>query len=512
MNSFYYISAMLLALLLLIGVTSAQNNAEISGQLISDKGAIPNQKITLSKMLRENLLEIGKVHTDNNGFWNFTDLDVGQNYLVNITYRGATYREVVYTVSGLNLINFNLTGAIKGKVKHKNGTDISGVLVTLKDNLDIDIDSIVFNTTTDEFGNYSFENININKGYVVEVIFQNTPYLKFVMVLNNTTTNLNFEVYDSTTESNDLEIVLDHIILTQDFNGLSVTEAVIWENTGDKVFFDPEQQSFLGISTPIGIQNFQTLVMECCVQQKEGEVWINPMDPIMPDSMYQTKISYSLKPEGSDYVFNKYVFYNTTAISILASKESGLTLESESAQKESIYIQDREYEVLTFRNLKKGSSINAKITDLTKSKIIYNTTASSNQTQYFVAIIIGLLIIIAIAFPFIKTKYLSGSSQTKREIIEEEEEEIEPESEASEEIQKVQAEEHKPYIPQKQYGEVKELESEKNLIFEQIMKIEKEYKDGALKEDEYLLLKKEYEQRAIKILKKLRDARHDKNL
>lgn len=179
-------------------------------------------------------------------------------------------------------------------------------------------------------------------------------------------------------------------------------------------------------------------------------------------------------------------------------------------------IQGRGYEVLTWRAPQKQSLINAKVTGLTKSKIIDNTTASSNQTQYFVAIIIGLFITIAIAYPFIKTKYLSitsaehrelGSGKKEGEVIEEEEiEEIEPESEVLEEIQKVQAEELQSYIPQEQYGEVKELEAEKNLIFEQIMTLEKEYKDGALKEDEYLLLKKEYEQRAIKILKQLRDA------
>jgi len=179
-------------------------------------------------------------------------------------------------------------------------------------------------------------------------------------------------------------------------------------------------------------------------------------------------------------------------------------------------IQGRGYEVLTWRAPQKQSLINAKVTGLTKSKIIDNTTASSNQTQYFVAIIIGLFITIAIAYPFIKTKYLSitsaehrelGSGKKEGEVIEEEEiEEIEPESEVLEDIQKVQAEELQSYIPQEQYGEVKELEAEKNLIFEQIMTLEKEYKDGALKEDEYLLLKKEYEQRAIKILKQLRDA------
>ncbi|HID27453.1 MAG TPA: hypothetical protein EYP22_06490 [Methanosarcinales archaeon] len=171
---------------------------------------------------------------------------------------------------------------------------------------------------------------------------------------------------------------------------------------------------------------------------------------------------------------------------------------------------------MTWRAPQKQSLINAKVTGLTKSKIIDNTTASSNQTQYFVAIIIGLFITIAIAYPFIKTKYLSitsaehrelGSGKKEGEVIEEEEiEEIEPESEVLEDIQKVQAEELQSYIPQEQYGEVKELEAEKNLIFEQIMTLEKEYKDGALKEDEYLLLKKEYEQRAIKILKQLRDA------
>ncbi len=88
--------------------------------------------------------------------------------------------------------------------------------------------------------------------------------------------NADFLVYDSTKDGDVISVNIDHIVFSRAPKGIKVDEFVEFTNTGERVFFSKDR-AWVGISTPEGITNFQTDVMECCLQREKDAAWIDPM-------------------------------------------------------------------------------------------------------------------------------------------------------------------------------------------------------------------------------------------
>ncbi|MDP3105871.1 MAG: hypothetical protein Q8M95_14845, partial [Candidatus Methanoperedens sp.] len=74
--------------------------------------------------------------------------------------------------------------------------------------------------------------------------------------------------------------------------------------------------TYFAISTPLDIRDLKTQAMECCLVQEEGIVYMDPMQPIKPWENFEIQISYTIIPQGTEYVFNKSTIYNTTSLSM----------------------------------------------------------------------------------------------------------------------------------------------------------------------------------------------------
>lgn len=81
---------------------------------------------------------------------------------------------------------------------------------------------------------------------------------------------------------------------------------------------------------------------------------MDPMQPIKPWENFEIQISYTIIPQGTEYVFNKSTIYNTTSLSMFVDKKSGMDLEG---SYDAITLSGIEYNVVAFNDLKAGETV-----------------------------------------------------------------------------------------------------------------------------------------------------------
>ena len=174
--------------------------------------------------------------------------------------------------------------------------------------------------------------------------------------------------YNLSNQSYDIRVALDHIFISKKNNSLEVSEIVVFRNEGQEIYYSKENHTFFGISTPQDAKNLKTQAMECCLVQEEGMVYMDPMQPIAQGSNFEMQISYTLLPEGPEYVFNKSAVYNTTSVLMFIDKKSGMSIDGSN---ETITLGGNEYKVITFNDLKVGETVSIPVKILQKSDYLY---------------------------------------------------------------------------------------------------------------------------------------------
>ncbi|NJD77729.1 MAG: hypothetical protein FIB08_11650 [Candidatus Methanoperedens sp.] len=259
---------------------------------------------------------------------------------------------------------------------------------------------------------------------------------------NYTTSNSNV---GHVNQSFNIKVVIDHIFIKQENNSLKVSENVIFRNEGPEIYYSKDNHTFFAISTPPGLKDLQTQVMECCLVQEEGAVFMDPMQPIKPGENFEMQVSYTLLPQGMEYMFNKSAMYNTTSLLLFVDRKSGIVSEG---QYKTVTLQGNEYNVIAFNDLEAGEMIGIPI--------------KMTQEQGFLYAGIGLFLLFSTGLVY---------------------------------YYKV-----KIFRKTKEYT-LDELEVEKKKIFHAIRSFEKHA--GAEKSEEYGRLMEEYRQKAIQIFIKM---------
>ncbi len=160
--------------------------------------------------------------------------------------------------------------------------------------------------------------------------------------------------HDLSNQSFDIRVALDHIFISKKNNSLEISEIVVFMNEGQEIYYSKDNHTFFAISTPPDAKDLKTQAMECCLVQEEGIVYMDPMQPIKPGENFEMKISYTLIPQGTEYVFNKSAIYNTTSLSMFVDKKSGMNLEG---SYDAITLAGIEYNVVAFNDLRAGERV-----------------------------------------------------------------------------------------------------------------------------------------------------------
>jgi hypothetical protein len=246
-------------------------------------------------------------------------------------------------------------------------------------------------------------------------------------------------------QSYNIRVVLDHIFISKNDDSIGISEIVVFRNEGHQVYNISDNHTYFAISTPPGVKNLKTDVMECYLVQENEIVYMDPMKSIKPGENFEMKISYELCPRDKDCVFNKSAVYNTTSLSFFIDKNSGVNVDR---KHESITLSGKEYYAIVFDDLKPGDII----------EIPLMITA---QTNYYYAAS-GLFILVLAGFAY----HFRG----------------------------------KLFIRKKEYT-LEELELEKRKIFQAIRGFEK-HAVGENSED-YMRLMEEYRQKGIDVIMKI---------
>ncbi len=483
--------------IILVIFSNAASAAEIGGSVVSLGKKLADQKVTLSRVNTTQSAETGVVYnfkplsdttTDKDGNYAFNNLNDGM-YRVNVTYNDITYGENI-GLQGKAIVDFNLSEKIEGYVLKANKT-LVGIPVRLLDATGIEVISTITNKT----GKYSFNRVNAGKSYMVVVNYTDVPYTKQV----NASENADFTVYDSTKNGDVLTVSIDHIVLSSASNGIKVDEYVEFLNTGDKVFFSKDR-AYVGISTPEGITRFTTDSMECCLQREKDSAWIDPMNPILPGGTYTAQISYVFNPESSKNLFYKGMIYNTSYMTLLSDKKNGFGIESNSAKKEIVPSEGKEFEVLSFMNVPKDQRLDIRITGYVPSK-----TGSGGDFSYLIPVV-AVVLIGAVSYPLLKNKI--GKKQRRRFVkavpatnvsFDETQETVDVVSQPDVVSENIEGKE----ITEMSFDE---LLVEKTAAFESILALDNKFNAGEITEKEYRELKKEYKQNATLVIKQLKEA------
>ena len=247
-------------------------------------------------------------------------------------------------------------------------------------------------------------------------------------------------------QSYNIRVVLDHIFISKNDDSLGISEIVIFRNEGQEIYYSGDNHTYFAISTPPGVKNLKTDVMECCLVQDDEIVYMDPMKSIKPGENFDMKISYELSPRDKEYFLNKSAVYNTTSLSFFIDKNSGVNVEG---VYDSITLSGKEYYTIVFDDLKTGD-------------IIEIPLMIRPQTNYYYYAASGLFILVLAGFVY----HFRGK-----------------------------------LIRKKREDTLEELELEKMKIFQAIRGFEKH----ALGEssEEYMRLMEEYRQKGIDVIMKI---------
>ena len=169
-------------------------------------------------------------------------------------------------------------------------------------------------------------------------------------------------------QSYNISVALDHIFISKKNNSIEISEIVVFRNEGEEIYYSKDNHTFFAISTPPDIKNLKAEVMECCLVQDEGVVYMDPMKSIAPGANFDMQISYALIPRDQKYIFNKSAIYNTTSISMFIDKKSGIDLEGSS---EVVTLSGNEYNVIAFSDLRPGEMISIPVKIKQDSSYLY---------------------------------------------------------------------------------------------------------------------------------------------
>ncbi|HIH43918.1 MAG TPA: hypothetical protein HA257_02180 [Candidatus Methanoperedenaceae archaeon] len=464
---------------------------DITGIATSGGKPVPNVDVVLNRLSDDKIQFVSGTKTQDNGEFAFSSLSSGM-YLLNVTYSGATYS---IPATSSKRIEFRFDGSVRGTVIHNvSKQNQSGVSVALKNE-----EYTAATTLTDASGKFAFDKVALGN-YTVEATYMGVPYKETISVNGNAT--VDFAVYNSTRDMSVITVPVAHIIMNQGSGGIQVMELVVFQNTGDKVFYDPDR-AYFGTSVPKDITNIRTSIMDCCLKVESGRISGDPMDPLMPNGTFEFQLEYLFTPKSADEImFNKEMLFDTASVSVLASRSSGLGIESKTAFRDTYDMGGQKYDLLMYENLKKGEALDAKIAG-------YKPQSSETQWLEYLVPVIGLAIIGAVAYPFIKRR-LPAKRSSRRAVraaaVRHDTHAVaEDRGEDIVDIEETEhAGEHAGDTTTADTATLSGLIARKKMVFGQLYDLDKSREKGEVSESDYKEQRKEYRREILELVKESR--------
>jgi hypothetical protein len=265
--------------------------------------------------LEESYSPIKTVTTDADGSYEFLDVPTGHPYLIEFNHRGVKHLRKFDVLSITQTLDFNLSGTIKFSINGIGGAPMEGVEVDLVSNDAFTVGS----TQTVSSGSGNFTHLDIDASYLITFKESGVPYTEVAEFDSQAYVNVEFDVLETTTSDENIGVDIHHVFIEKEEGYLSVWEGITFTNAGDKIF----NNSWLRISIPSIAEDVSVDIMDCCLQNAELGVIVDPMDPIFPEGIFDITLRYKIKLKSKDLVFDKDIDYDTESLIVFV--EDGIS-------------------------------------------------------------------------------------------------------------------------------------------------------------------------------------------
>ena len=228
-------------------------------------------------------------------------------------------------------------------------------------------------TTTASDGFFRFLEISTEPGlsYDVEVLYQEVEYRSERLVFNddNLIKSIELIVYDTTENSEVIEMELAHIIIYVESDILQVEEYLLFINESDKTYVgttssnDESIRESLKFTIPKGAAELKAGygLMDCCILATENG-FIDTM-PVLPGPK-EVVYSYQIYPDSKEYVFSKDADYPVRNLTLLIQGEN-IDISSEQLfADEPLSIEGVTFNHLTGNNIARGEQLSVQLSEL----------------------------------------------------------------------------------------------------------------------------------------------------
>jgi hypothetical protein len=314
---------------LLILVTSAlsapasaqeSDQALIVGNVSSGGLPIEGLEVIVNMAMGETYVPIFNVTTNSEGMFEvFEDL-FGNSFLLEFQYGGLLHLDAFVSVNETYTVDFDLSGGLDFVVLGLDGRGVEGIHVNLLNKIGYAVGHILSNSS----GSGIFDGLNVGDPFMITFDYKGVPYSEIIDLVNSTSASVELHLLETTTSDESIEASMHHVVVEMEGEYLSVWEGVTFRNLGDQIF----NNSWLKIWLPPEAEEVDSDVMDCCVQNTDEGILVDPMDPIFPAGTFETKVEYKIKAKSSNQVLAKRMDYDTPSFLYLIENVPGITIEN----------------------------------------------------------------------------------------------------------------------------------------------------------------------------------------
>jgi hypothetical protein len=461
---------LLLFLIVLSSVVtvSAQESdlALVVGSVSSGGLPVEGLEIIGNMEMGEQFIPIFNVTTDSEGrFEVFEDL-FGNSFLLEFEYGGIVYLDAFFSMNGTYTVDFDLSGDVEFVVLGLDGRGVEGVHVNLVNKIGYTVGHV----ETDSSGSGKFSGLNIGDPSMLSFNYDGVPYSELFDFVNSTTASMELQLLETTTSDENIDAYMHHLIIEMDGEHLSIWEGFTFRNLGDQIF----NNSWLKIWLPPEAEEVVSDVMDCCVQNTDTGITVDPMDPIFPNGTFETNVEFKIKAKSSKQVLATRMEYDTPSFLYLFKTMPGVTIENPvgltfDSERD---LGGTDYIIYRGTDLKAGETVSVQLTGL----VSWTDIIMRNPLVWAGGLLLAPAALLVYFFVLKKDR----SSEEPRQPH------AAPLSEASDtpesEDESLAADE----------SSIEDLEAERNALRSVLTKIEEDYRKGEIPKDAYRTLKSKY--------------------
>lgn len=267
-------------------------------------------------------------------------------------------------------------GKIYGKLTAKDSSALRSIKIALS-STENNKTTLLAETTADENGSYTFENLEANRSYTVSLNYKGIEYSSNVTLRDSEKAEINFNLFEITQEDKGTEIEMHHIIIVPKEGILDVTEYLFYKNAGEEII----NTTKLYITLPIERKATITSLMECCFTQFSDYATFDPMQPLKPGDMSEVALNYKIPVNSSESMFERKIRYPTKEFFILAAQRNSTSIEAieQVLPQGETLIEGESYKVFYAQNLVKESVPKIRFANLKIMKLVPEISAGKDE-------------------------------------------------------------------------------------------------------------------------------------